>query len=253
VSVTNLPQWIGGRLKSQYRTVGVGFQIDGLLREQAAFDEQALVRIPDYLSFSEAASLPCAAVTAWAALTNGRSLEAGETVLVQGSGGVSLFALQFAKASGARVIATTSSMAKADRLRKLGADEVIDYNARPDWDVVVRELTGGVGVARVVEVTGPSTLQRSVNCTSAGGRVFLVGFLSGFEGGLNPMSLLTGSVGVEGVSIGSRANFESLLDAMEVHAIHPVIDVEFPFAEFKKAYRHMEAGRYFGKIVITID
>src|SRR5215468_10891144 len=174
VAVAMFPRWIDGPFAWEY-ALQIGGSLDGMLTEFIALNEDAVVQIPDHLSFEEAATLPCAAVTAWNALTGGRPLQAGETVLTLGSGGVSLFALQFAKLFGARVIATTSSEEKAERLKALGADAVVNYRTHPTWSDAVRELTAGRGVDRVVEVGGPSTLAESIKSTRFEGEVAIVG------------------------------------------------------------------------------
>jgi NADPH:quinone reductase-like Zn-dependent oxidoreductase len=222
-----------------------------MLTEYAVLPQDALVRVPAHLSFEEAACLPCAGVTAWNALTGGRGLTAGETVLTLGSGGVSLFALQFAKAYGARVIATTSNESKADRLRKLGADEVVDYRAAPDWPERVRELTGGRGVDHVIETAGE--LAPSVRALGMEGEIALVGLLAR-DGGLpaiDPQSLWTKGLRLRAVAVGSRAQFEAMNRAIDANRIVPVIDSVFRFDDAVAAYQHYEQAQPFGKVVIA--
>jgi alcohol dehydrogenase len=214
--------------------------------------EEALVHLPSHLSFWEAATLPCAAVTAWVALTGHRKVTAGDTVLTQGSGGVSVFALQFARALGARVIATTSTAAKAERLRELGAAEVINYTETPDWDEKARELTDGRGVDCVVEIGGPGTIAMSLKALAVGGHVSLIGAsLSPSGTGLDPLLLTGRGITVGAISVGSRADFEAMNRAIALHRLRPVIDRTFPFAEAKEGYRHFEDRGHFGKVVIT--
>jgi NADPH:quinone reductase-like Zn-dependent oxidoreductase len=247
VSVAIFPRWIDGRFG-----LDVADQLDGMLTEYALLDADALVRIPDHLSCEQAATLPCAAVTAWHALTGGRGLQAGETVLTLGSGGVSLFALQFAKAFGARVIATAGSAEKAERLRALGADETINYRATPAWHERVRELTGGLGVDHVVEVTGQ--LEQSLQATARNGEVAFVGMLSDGAAGLPPLDprvLWMSGADVRTIAVGTRAHFEALNRAIQAHAIEPVIDRVFAFAEAVEAYRYYETSKPFGKVVIA--
>lgn len=253
VACNALPRWTTGDMRAECLVGSLGFAADGILAEFAALDSEALVKLPEYLSYSEAASLPCAALSAWSCLTEGRKpLRAGETVLVLGSGGVSLFALQLAKASGARVIATTSSQAKAERLVALGADATINYNASPDWETSVLELTGGVGVDRVVEIGGAGTFMRSAKCTRVGGTMSCVGFVAGHGGGVDPLGLLQRALSVNFYIMGNRAQFEAMLAAMALHKLHPVIDRTFSMADVAAAYAYLESGQHVGKVVITI-
>ena len=208
--------------------------------------------MPNHLSFEEAATLPCAAVTAWVALTGHRRVTAGDTVLTQGSGGVSVFALQFARILGARVIATTSSPEKAERLKALGASDVVNYRETPDWDEQVRELTDGRGVDCVVEIGGPGTIAMSLKALAVGGHVSLIGAsLSSAGTGLDPLLLTGRGITLAAISVGSRADFEAMNRAIAMHRLRPVIDRVFPFADAKEAYRHFEARGHFGKVVIT--
>jgi NADPH:quinone reductase-like Zn-dependent oxidoreductase len=253
VACNALPHWVAGALQPENLVGGLGFDVDGTLAEFAVFDAKALVKLPDYMTFAEGASLPCAGVSAWTCLTEGRqAIRAGETVLVLGSGGVSLFALQFAKAFGARVIATTSSPKKAEQLRMLGADATINYNERPDWDAAVLDLTGGRGVDRVVEIGGAATFMRSAASTRMGGTLSCVGFVAGQEAGINLLSMIVRTLSVHFYIMGSRVQFEAMLAAMDLHRIHPVIDRTFNMADIVKAYAHLESGQHVGKIVINI-
>src|SRR4029077_1685811 len=213
--------------------------------------EEALVQVPSHLSFEEAATLPCAAVTAWVAPTGHRRVTAGDTVLTQGSGGVSVFALQFARVLGARVIATTSTAEKAERLKALGASDVINYSETPDWDAKVRELTGR-GVDCIVEIGGPGTIAMSLKALAVGGHVSLIGASLLPSGVMIDPLLLTGrGITVGAISVGSRADFEAMNRAIAVHRLHPVIDRRFPFAEAQATYWHFEGRGHFGKVVIT--
>src|ERR1700737_386265 len=211
----------------------------------------AVMRL-SHLSLEEAATLPCAAVTAWVALTGNRRITAGDTVLTQGSGGVSVFALQFAQILGARVIATTSTAEKAERLKALGASDVINYTETPNWDEKARELTDGRGVDCVVEIGGPGTIAMSLKALAVGGHVSLIGAsLSRSGTGLDPLLLTGRGITLGSISVGSRTDFETMNRAIAMHRLHPVIDRTFPFAEAKDAYRHFEARGHFGKVVIT--
>jgi hypothetical protein len=204
------------------------------------------------LSFEEVSTLPCAAVTAWVALTRRRRVTAGDTVLTQGSGGVSVFALQFAQILGARVIATTSTAEKAERLRALGASEVINYSETPDWDAKARELTDGLGIDCVVEIGGPGTIAKSLKALAVGGHVSLIGASLSPSGIMLDPLLLTGrGITLGSISVGSRADFEAINRAIALHGLRPVIDKAFSFAEAKAAYRHFEGRGHFGKVVIT--
>ncbi len=222
-----------------------------MLTEYIALSEEGLVRIPDYMSFEEAATLPCAAVTSWNALVSMGRITAGETVLVLGTGGVSIFALQFARINGARVIATSSSDTKLARLREQGASGVINYKTTPDWDAQVLEMTGGVGVDHVIEVGGAGTLAKSIRAVKLGGRISLIGLLAG-GGQIDPMPMLLKSVTLQGIFVGSREMFEEMNRAMEINAVHPVIDRVFPFAQAGDAYRYLESGSHFGKVCIAL-
>jgi len=248
------PRWFGGPIKPDYLTDRLGANLDGMLAEYAVLNEEALVHVPSHLSFEEAATLPCAAVTAWVALTGHRRVTAGDTVLTQGSGGVSVFALQFARLLGARVIATTSTAEKVKRLMALGASEVINYTETPDWDTRVRELTDDRGVDCVVEIGGPGTIAMSLKALDVGGHVSLIGSsLSQSGAGLDPLLLTGRGITLGSISVGSRDDFEAMNRAIAMHRLHPVIDRTFPFTEAKEAYRHLEGRGHFGKVVITHD
>jgi NADPH:quinone reductase-like Zn-dependent oxidoreductase len=242
--------WLGGELEPAHRETALGGAIDGVLAEYVVFDQQGLVHIPAHLSYQQAATLPCAAVTAWHGLTALKPVGPGQTVLVLGTGGVSIFALQLARAAGARVIATSSSDAKLERAKALGASDGINYRATEDWHKSVRELTGGRGVDHVIEVGGPGTLQRSIGAARMGGVVSLIGVLS--RGQVDPLAILGGGVIVHGVFVGSRQMFEAMNRAIELHRIEPVIDRVFAFEDVKEAYRTMKTATHIGKIVIEI-
>ena len=243
--------WLEGSLSIEKRrtTLGAG-DLDGVLREYGAFDENGLVEIPGYLSFEEAACLPCAAVTAWNALIVSGNLKAGDTVLTLGTGGVSIFALQFAKMHGARAIVTSSSDEKLKKAKALGADETINYRKTPDWDQEVLSLTNGIGVDHVVEVGGAGTLSKSLNSVRIGGQVAIIGVLAG-AGDFDPRSILMKSVRLQGILVGSRRMFEDMNNAVELNKLRPVIDKKFAFKEAPEALSYMESGSHFGKIVIT--
>src|SRR3954447_2522780 len=249
VTASIFPRWLDGPFAIE-RADQLGGSLDGMLAEYVLLDEDALLPIPEHLTFLEAACLPCAAVTAWNALTGGRGLRAGETVLTLGSGGVSLFALQLAKAFGARVIATTSSADKAERLRSLGADEVIDHRATPAWHEQVQALTGGRGADIVVDVVG--TLEQSLLSVARGGEVAFVGLLSADAGlpPVDPRVVWSAGAVVRPLAVGSHAQFAALNRAIEVNGLRPVIDRVFAFDEAVDAYRYYEASTPLGKVVI---
>lgn len=245
--------WVEGSLTIEKRrtTLGAG-DLDGTLREFGAFDESALVEIPDHLSFEEAATLPCAAVTAWNALVVSGNVKAGDTVLTLGTGGVSIFALQFAKLHGARVILVSSNDAKIERARALGADETINYKTVADWDKEVVRLTGGTGVDHVIEVGGAGTMAKSLNAARIGGHVVVIGVLAG-AGNFDPRSILMKSVRMQGVLVGSRVMFEEMNRAIAGSRMRPVIDRVFGFEEVREALRLMESASHFGKIVVRVS
>jgi NADPH:quinone reductase-like Zn-dependent oxidoreductase len=246
------PRWFGGPLSVDYLTDRLGANLDGMLAEYTVLSEEALVHAPSHLSFEEAATLPCAAVTAWVALTGNPRITAGDTVLTQGSGGVSVFALQLARVLGARVIATTSTSEKAGRLKALGASEVINYTETPDWDEKARELTDGRGVDCVVEIGGPGTIAKSLKALAVGGHVSLIGASLSPSGTMLDPLLLTGrGITLGSLSVGSRTDFEAMNQAITLHRLHPVIDRTFPFTDAKEAYRHLEGRGHFGKVVIS--
>lgn len=242
--------WPAGGITAKAMASALGGALDGVLAEQAVLREDGAVAIPDHLSFEEAACLPCAALTAWNCLIAGGGLKAGKTVLLLGTGGVSIFALQFARAAGARVIITSSSNAKLDRARDLGAHETINYVENPQWAKQVMELTGGRGADHILEVGGPGTIEQSIEAVRVGGHIAYVGVLTG--GAINPVGIMRKSIRLQGVYVGSRSMFEDMNRALTLHGLMPVIDRTFPFAEAPEAFRHMKAARHFGKIVITI-
>lgn len=242
--------WMGGHIAAEHLSTDMGGSIDGMLSEFVVLNEQGVVKIPAHLSFEEAATLPCAAVTAWCCLTDQRQLLPGDTVLTLGSGGVSVFAMQFARMFGARVIATTSSDAKADKLRALGAHEVINYTTHPEWDKEVMRLTGRRGADFVVEVGGPGTLASSLKSVAIGGHVVQVGILGGVGQQLDPALFRGRSITTRSITVGSRQSFEAMLRAIDVNQMRPVIDKVFKFEDAKLAYQHLQAQKHFGKVVI---
>ncbi len=243
--------WLAGPPYAGMYSSTLGGGIDGMLSEYVVLREDGFVRIPDYMTYEEAASLPCAAVTSWNALVTEGHLRSGDTILVMGTGGVSIFALQIALIHGARVIATSSSDAKLKRLKELGAAEVINYKTNPDWDKRVLEATGGLGVDHVVEIGGAGTLPKSINAVKTGGIVSLIGILTG-AGSVDPMPLLFKQARVQGILVGSREMFDDMNRAFAINKVHPIIDKVFPFEQAREAYHHLESGAHFGKVVIAV-
>jgi len=245
--------WQSGNFQQDALWSDLGGPTDGMLAEEVVLDQNGLVAIPKNLNFEEAATLPCAAVTAWQSLVDMAGVGPGKTVLTIGSGGVSVFALQFASALGAKVISTSSSDEKLERLKQLGAEGLINYNSVPDWDQKTLELTDGKGVDTVVEVGGPGTLPRSMNAVSAGGSIGLIGVLTGIEGEVSPLPLVAKAVTMRGIYVGSRAMFKAMNETIEKHDIHPVIDEVFSFDQAREAYAHQASGSHLGKVVIRFD
>ncbi|MEM7268005.1 MAG: NAD(P)-dependent alcohol dehydrogenase [Pseudomonadota bacterium] len=245
--------WTAGEIGPVTMASALGGARQGVLAEEVILPAHGVIPTPAHLSDAEAACLPCAALTAWHALTEPRPVIAGETVLLLGTGGVSVFAQQFCAAMGAKTIVTSSSDEKLARMTALGAGQTINYRDTPDWDAAVLEMTGGVGVDRVVEVGGPGTFDKSVNAVRVGGIIGLIGILTGVAGQASPTAIMRKSVTVRGIYVGSRAMFADMNRAIEAHAIKPVIDMSVPFAEAPKAYHAMRAAQHFGKIVIEMD
>ena len=251
VAAIFMQRWLDGDVDDLKSASALGGAIDGMLAERVCLSADGLVRFPDHLAFEEAAALPCAAVTAWNALFRSGRLRPGESVLIQGTGGVSVFALQFAKMAGARVIATSGSDAKIERLRAMGADETINYKTTPEWDKRVRELTGGAGVDHVVEVGGAGTLPLSIRAVRRAGHIALIGVLSG-AGEIDPRLILLKAIRVQGILVGSREMFEEMNRAIGLSGLRPVVGRVFGFEEAADALRYLESGAHFGKVCIRI-
>ncbi len=246
-------QWFDGESTDETRrtALGAGAQWDGVLREFGTFGQESVVRVPDHLSFEEAATLPCTGVTAWNALFCSGGLKAGDTVLTLGTGGVSVFALQFAKMAGATVFSTSSSSEKIGKLLDLGADGVVNYREREDWDSAVLEFTGKCGVDHVVEVGGAGTLPRSIRAVRVSGHIALIGALTS-AAGVDPVQVFMKTLRLQGVFTGSRKMFEDMNRAISAAEFRPVIDRVFEFGGAREALHYMESGAHFGKIVIRI-
>jgi NADPH:quinone reductase-like Zn-dependent oxidoreductase len=246
------PDWIDGAPPASAFTRVPGDGIDGYACEAVVTPEHWFTRVPAGYSAAEAATLTCAGLTAWRALFVDNAIRPGSTVLVQGSGGVSVFALQLAKAAGARVIATSSSDAKLERLKALGADELINYKENPAWGMKALELTGGVGVDCVVEIGGAGTLDQSMMATRVGGHVALIGVLAGFAGPIQTALLMAKNLRVQGLTVGSRQQQLDMIAGIEANGIKPIISDHFPLANLADAFRHQAANSHFGKIAVDI-
>ncbi len=244
--------WLAGPFKQEYLATTLGTPAAGLAVERVVLNAEAVVPIPPGYDFAQAATLPIAALTAWSALRTVTHVEADQTVLTLGTGGVSIFALQLAKAMGARVIITSRSDAKLARARQLGADHGINYATHPDWEQQVLEFTGGVGVDVTVENAGPGTLDHSMQATRAGGTIALLGALTGRQGAVTTGLILMKRLHIAGILVDSRAAFEALSQFLVEHRIQPVIDRTYPFEKLPDAFRCMAAGEHFGKIVVTL-
>lgn len=252
VAASFFPTWLSGELSDAHHAAALGGGVDGMLAEEVVLDASSWVRIPEGWSFEEAATLPCAAVTAWHALFEAAQLKPGQTVLVQGTGGVSIFGLQLAKAAGARVIVTSSSAAKREKALAMGADHVIDYKAEAEWGKAARGFTGGRGVDVVVEVGGPGTFDQSLAALRYGGTMSILGVLTGTAGPVNTYGIFHKHLKVAGIYVGSVAMFEDLVRALEATKAKPAIDRVFAFDEVPAAYEYLASGSHFGKVVVRV-
>ncbi|MGD9629864.1 MAG: NAD(P)-dependent alcohol dehydrogenase [Pyrinomonadaceae bacterium] len=246
-------RWYDGDPSEEKRrsSLAGGAEWDGVLREFGTFSEESVLRIPDHLSYEEAATLPCAALTAWNALVSSGRLKAGESVLTLGTGGVSIFAVQFAKMFGSRVISTSGSNEKIEKLNALGVAETVNYREREAWDKAVLEIVGKPGVDHVVEVGGAGTLAKSINAVRLGGHIALIGALTG-AAGFSPTTVFMKAIRLQGIFTGPRSMFEDMLRAIGVNKLRPVVDRVFEFSEAREALKHLESGSHFGKIVVRI-
>ncbi|QMV18071.1 zinc-binding dehydrogenase [Granulicella sp. 5B5] len=245
--------WLDGPFTPTTGKSALGGPIDGAFTTARLFSEDGLIHIPTYLTDEQAATLPCAALTAWNALVEKGNLHAGQTVLVLGTGGVSLFALQIAKLHGARVIVTSSSDEKLQRARALGADDTINYRTTPAWDKAVKDLTSGLGADHVVEVGGANTCPLSASAAAFNGHIHVIGVLSGTDGpGIDPRQALVKALNIHGIYVGSRAMFARMNAAFIVGKTQPVIDRVFPLTDARAAFEHVQTGSHFGKIVLSL-
>lgn len=246
------PNWNAGAPQMAGFASVPGDGADGFGAELVAAPETAFTRMPEGYSFEEAATLPCAALTAWRALMVEAKIKPGDWVLTQGTGGVSIFALQFAKAAGARVIATSSSDEKLKRLKELGADHLINYKDTPEWGKKAKELTGGRGVDEVVEIGGPGTLAQSIAASKMGGHISLIGVLTGVSGEVPTAALFSMNITMSGITVGSASMQEDMIAAIEANGIKPVLDQTFPLEKIAEAFGHQASQKHFGKIIVSI-
>ncbi|MAB11821.1 NAD(P)-dependent alcohol dehydrogenase [Hyphomonas sp.] len=246
------PGWQSGQIEAAGFQSVPGDGADGFGAELVAAPETAFTRMPEGWTFEEAATLPCAALTAWRGMFAEGGLKAGDWVLTQGTGGVSIFALQLAKAAGCRVISTSSSPEKLEKLKALGADHVINYKENPEWGAEAFKLAGGRGVDEVVEIGGPGTMAQSIAACRPGGHISLIGVLTGVSGEVPTAALFSRNITLSGITVGSRRMQEDMIDALEANSIKPVIDSTFPLDKIADAFAHQASQKHFGKIVLTV-
>ena len=251
IAGTFFQTWPGGWMPDDASRNSLGGMIDGVLTDYALLTDVGAIHTPAHLSFEGAATLPCAALTAWNAVVEAARIRAGETIAILGTGGVSVFALAFAKMHGATVFLISSSDEKLARGRVLGADHLINYRATPEWDAEIRTRNGGAGVDHVVEVGGANTLQRSMNLVRQGGGIYIIGSLAG-AGSIDPRMINRKSIRLQGIHVGSRDMFAAMNQAISATGLRPQIDRVFAFEDAKAAYLHQQSGTHFGKIVISI-
>jgi NADPH:quinone reductase-like Zn-dependent oxidoreductase len=253
VAASFFPYWQDGPTSPDKVRHALGGDIDGMLAEEAVLPEDALVKIPPGMSFVDASTMPCAGVTAWNAIfESSNGIRPGDTVLLLGTGGVSVLGLQLAAAAGLQTIITSSSDEKLQRARELGAHHTINYRTFPEWQEEVMRLTHGVGAHVVLEVGGQGTVNRSVASTAMGGSIAIIGGVSGFGGEVNPATLLASAKRLVGIYVGSRTMLEKVLRFADISGLQPVVDRVFTFAQVREAYRYMESGSHFGKVVIAV-
>jgi NADPH:quinone reductase-like Zn-dependent oxidoreductase len=242
--------WISGPPTLAKLSTALGFPIPGAGAELQTFNENGVSKVPEFLSDQQVATLPCAALTAWRGLFEDAALQPGETVVLQGAGGVSIFGLQFAHAAGLRTLITSSSDEKLERAKALGADHLVNYKTTPEWSKPVREATGGRGADFIMEVGGGGTIQESMRAVRIGGHIAIIGVVAGAGDPFNPATLIGNNAKLQGLSVGSRDMFEAMCRAIELHRIHPIVDKVFPWTEAKQAFEAMRGGEHFGKIVL---
>jgi NADPH:quinone reductase-like Zn-dependent oxidoreductase len=245
-----MQRWVGGELNLERITGSLGGPVDGVMADLMVLPEGGVCRVPEHLSDVQAATLPCAALTAWSALVTEGRLRAGDRLLVQGTGGVALFALQFAKMAGAHVTVISSSDDKLARARALGADAGINYRSEPEWARASRAITGGAGFDHILELGGEKTLPQSLRCIRPGGTVSMIGVLSGGTISASLGLIVTRQVRLQGITVGSRDGFEAMLRAIGQHRLEPIVDRVFDFAELKDAMAYLASGAHFGKVCL---
>ena len=250
VSTLFFQNWVSGSPSPETFTSALGFPIPGAGAELQVFSQEGLSKVPDFLTDQQVATLPCAALTAWRGLFHDARLEPGDAVVLQGTGGVSIFGLQFARAAGYRTVITSSSDQKLARAKALGADHLVNYRTTPMWSKAVREATGGRGADFIMEVGGAGTIRESMKAVRLGGHIAVIGVLASGGEPFNPASLIGNSARLQGVSVGSRHMFEAMCRAIDLHRIEPVVDKVFPFTEARAAFAAMAGGEHFGKIVL---
>ncbi len=250
VSTLFFQGWNSGRPTVEKLTTSLGSPIPGAGRELAVFSQEGVSKVPDFLTDHQVATLACAALTAWRGLFVDARLEPGDTVVLQGTGGVSIFGLQFAKAAGYRTVITSSSDEKLSRAKALGADHLVNYKTTPEWSKPVRAATGGVGADFIMEVGGAGTIQQSLKAVRIGGHIAIIGVVSGAGEGVNPAQLIGNGAKLQGLTVGSREMFEAMCRAIALHRISPVVDKVYPWTEARAALSAMQGGEHFGKIVL---
>jgi len=250
VAACFFPRWMDGRLHREMHAAELGGSVDGMLAEVVIMPATGVVPVPRGWSAQWASTLPCAALTAWNALNEGQPLRPGQTVLLLGTGGVSVFGLQFARMLGARTIITSSSDAKLERMKALGADLCINYQARPDWERDVIDATDGEGADLILEVGGGNTLEKSMRCVATGGQIAYIGMVAG-DAAIDPRPLIGRAASLRGIYVGNRRMFREMVMAIDQNGLEPVIDRVFPFHQAPEAYRHLQAKDHVGKVVIA--
>ncbi|MBQ0783924.1 MAG: NAD(P)-dependent alcohol dehydrogenase [Amphritea sp.] len=250
VCPTFFQNWLGGEPNDDRFSQALGGPLDGTMAEYMCLSQEGVVKVAEHLTNIEAAGLPCAALTAWSALATNSVTRPGDKILIQGSGGVALFALQFAKLFGAHVTMISSSEEKIERLKAMGADATINYQQTPEWSKASREITGGKGFDHIVELGGEKTLPQSLGCVRAGGTISMIGMLSGLNLSASLGPVITRQICLQGVTVGHRDGFEAMMKAIELHNIKPVVDCEFGFEELKIGLDYIRSGAQFGKVCI---
>jgi len=246
------PNWMDGKLSSEKLVNSLGGNAnDGMLQEYVILKENEVIKVPDYLTNEEAATLPCAAITAWHGLMEKGNVKAGDSVLIQGTGGVSLFSMQFALAAGAEVILLSGSDDKLERAKKLGVNHLINYKSVPKWENEVMKITNGIGAKHIVEVVGSDHINKSIEAVALDGTISVIGIMNGLTGNINTAQLMSKQIKLQGINVGSKEMFLRMNNALEVKKIHPIIDSAFLFQDTIDAFKKLESGSHFGKLVIT--